>query len=197
VNTSSHAPSADRKRSQLHPTGRNASDSIHNGFLIVGLVCLVIINILFMVDIELTLRRNKADQVNGDNEWGFGQVLALLLLVAPLNETWNASRENAEESKAIQKRFEELFRRMCEPTSTTKLERLIHDGANPYKPITNASDRTCLDIAVRNGKAELITLLLRQDIMELCGERDTLSQVKDWCCRHLPLSTCLSLMMTS
>jgi hypothetical protein len=33
-------------------------------------VLLVAINILFIVDIELTLCRNKGDQ-NGDSEWGF------------------------------------------------------------------------------------------------------------------------------
>ncbi|KAF7357086.1 Multiple ankyrin repeats single kh domain [Mycena sanguinolenta] len=56
------------------------------GFLIVGLVCLLIINVILLVDIELTLRRNKHHQSIGENDWGFGQVLALLLLVVPIRD---------------------------------------------------------------------------------------------------------------
>jgi hypothetical protein len=55
----------------------------HTAFLIVGLVCLVVINIVLLIDIELTLRRNKSP---AEDEWGFGQVLALLLLVVPLRD---------------------------------------------------------------------------------------------------------------
>ncbi|KAJ6506971.1 hypothetical protein C8R45DRAFT_514274 [Mycena sanguinolenta] len=55
-------------------------------FLIVGLVCLIIINIILLVDVELTLQRNKHNQSEGENDWGFGQVLALLLLVVPLRD---------------------------------------------------------------------------------------------------------------
>jgi hypothetical protein len=53
----------------------------HTAFLIVGLVLLVAINILFIIDIELTLRRNKGDQNGNEATWGFGRVLALLLLI--------------------------------------------------------------------------------------------------------------------
>jgi hypothetical protein len=58
----------------------------HTAFLIVGLVCLAAINIILLFDIELTLRGNKGDQFGGDDDWGFGQVLALLLLVIPLRD---------------------------------------------------------------------------------------------------------------
>jgi hypothetical protein len=49
-------------------------------------VCLAVINVIFLVDIELTLSRNKQIQSREANEWGFGQVLALLLLVVPLRD---------------------------------------------------------------------------------------------------------------
>ncbi|KAJ7742378.1 hypothetical protein B0H14DRAFT_3897754, partial [Mycena olivaceomarginata] len=45
----------------------------HTSFLIVGLVSLVAINILFIADIELTLRRNKGNQTGDEATWGFGQ----------------------------------------------------------------------------------------------------------------------------
>ncbi|KAJ7697889.1 hypothetical protein B0H17DRAFT_1130167 [Mycena rosella] len=43
--------------------------------------------------IELTLSRNKHLQSGGDGLWGFGQVLALLLLVMPLRDAWNALQD--------------------------------------------------------------------------------------------------------
>ncbi|KAJ3526330.1 hypothetical protein NMY22_g10206 [Coprinellus aureogranulatus] len=52
----------------------------------VGLVFLFAVNIFFITDIELTLLRNKALQAPGEAEWGFGQVLAVLLLVMPLRD---------------------------------------------------------------------------------------------------------------
>ncbi|KAJ7727798.1 hypothetical protein B0H14DRAFT_3899628 [Mycena olivaceomarginata] len=88
--------------------------SPRTAFLIVGLVLLVAINILFIVDIELTLGRNKGDQ-NSDNEWGFGQVLALLLLIIPLRDAWGALQEIQEKIrerlKGFQEQFEELLQR--------------------------------------------------------------------------------------
>jgi hypothetical protein len=43
-------------------------------------------NDILLLDIELTLRRNKHDQSPEEDEWGFWQVLALLLLVIPLRD---------------------------------------------------------------------------------------------------------------
>ncbi|KAJ7932221.1 hypothetical protein B0H13DRAFT_1857058 [Mycena leptocephala] len=87
----------------------------HTAFLIVGLVSLVAINVLFIVDIELTLRRNKGDQ-NGDDQWGFGQVLALLLLIIPLRDAWGALQEIREKLKGFQRQFGELLLRECQAT---------------------------------------------------------------------------------
>jgi hypothetical protein len=58
----------------------------HTAFLIVGLVCLVAINIILLVDVEVTIAHNNHGQSQEENEWGFGQVLALLLLVVPLRD---------------------------------------------------------------------------------------------------------------
>ncbi|KAJ3505835.1 hypothetical protein NMY22_g17439 [Coprinellus aureogranulatus] len=52
----------------------------------VGLAFLFAVNIIFIADIELTLRQNKDLQAAGETEWGFGQVLAVLLLVMPLRD---------------------------------------------------------------------------------------------------------------
>lgn len=51
-----------------------------------GLIFLLAINIVFIIDIELTLHRNRDLQASGETEWGFGQVLAVLLLFMPLRD---------------------------------------------------------------------------------------------------------------
>ena len=67
-------------------TSQSPSSDADPAFLIVGLVCLALINVIFLVDVELTLSRNKQFQSHEADEWGFGQVLALLLLVVPLRD---------------------------------------------------------------------------------------------------------------
>jgi len=79
-------------------------------FPIVALTILAGINILFIVDVELTIRRNNRHQAGEDNVWGFGQVLALLLFVVPLRDAGNAI---VLIRRGIQGRFEELFEREC------------------------------------------------------------------------------------
>jgi hypothetical protein len=41
-------------------------------FLIVGIACLAVVNIILLVNIELTLRRNNRKQFSGEDEWGSG-----------------------------------------------------------------------------------------------------------------------------
>jgi hypothetical protein len=94
------------------------SEQVHTdtNFLVVGLVLLVVINIIFVVDIELTLSCNKRLQSNGDNLWGFGQVLALLLLVIPLRDAWNALQAIQAGLDGAQQQFEEAVREAFEAT---------------------------------------------------------------------------------
>ncbi|KAJ6489854.1 hypothetical protein C8R45DRAFT_199254 [Mycena sanguinolenta] len=61
------------------------SSETHTSFLLVGLACLAIINVIFLIDIELSLLHNGTES-DEDDEWGFGQVLALLLLVVHLRD---------------------------------------------------------------------------------------------------------------
>ncbi|KAJ3530347.1 hypothetical protein NMY22_g8614 [Coprinellus aureogranulatus] len=55
-----------------------------------GLAFLLVVNILFIVDIELTIRRNRRFQGAEESEWGFGQILAILLLAMPLRDVVEA-----------------------------------------------------------------------------------------------------------
>lgn len=72
--------------SSKSPVPATSNVYVYTGSLVVGLAFLVVFNIVFLVDIELTLRQNKRVQSDGEDEWGFGQVLALLLLVVPLRD---------------------------------------------------------------------------------------------------------------
>ncbi|KAJ7623023.1 hypothetical protein DFH06DRAFT_1230702 [Mycena polygramma] len=61
----------------------------YNPFLfptVLAMLLLFAINITFLVDIELTLRRNRYLQSSSESVWTFGQTLAMLLLVLPLRD---------------------------------------------------------------------------------------------------------------
>ncbi|KAH6918664.1 hypothetical protein BKA70DRAFT_24226 [Coprinopsis sp. MPI-PUGE-AT-0042] len=51
-----------------------------------GLAILLAINLVFIIDIELTLGLNRALQDQDEEDWGFGQILAILLLLLPLRD---------------------------------------------------------------------------------------------------------------
>jgi hypothetical protein len=161
----------------------------HTAFLIVGLLCLLAVNILFVIDIEITLRRNEANQSGGDNDWGFGQVLALLLLIVPLRDAWTALREIEEKLREIdeklrdseeqwqkqrQKQLEDFFRTACEAMQADKeLEWLLkQDGVTSDTQITGNEDITFnsfLPMAAYYGKADLVKCL-RQGHEKECGK---------------------------
>ncbi|KAJ7719535.1 hypothetical protein B0H14DRAFT_3521251 [Mycena olivaceomarginata] len=133
----------------------------HTAFLIVGLVLLVTINILFIVDIELTLRRNKGDQ-NGDNAWGFGQVLALLLLIIPLRDAWGALQDIQEKLKGVQQQFAEFLRRECQATPfLEELRRFVEKESKPNGtlPLAGITFGSALQLVAYYGNEEVIESL--------------------------------------
>lgn len=118
-------------------------------FLLVGLVILLLVNILFIADTELTLRRNEAYQGNEEREWGFGQILALLLLFIPLRDAWIALR-NIENSN--QQQLEQTFRAAAEAGTRLKLlEKLGSMHKIDFKRFHNG-----LQYAAYHGSIDLI-----------------------------------------
>ncbi|KAJ7118285.1 armadillo-type protein [Mycena epipterygia] len=112
----------------------------HTAFLIVGLVCLALINVIQLVDVELTLLRNKRDQSNVEDEWGFGQVLALLLLVVPLRDFVTSIldiREKLERAKVAKEKIQTTFNDHLQHALDTDtfeghdFKGLIEQGADP------------------------------------------------------------------
>ncbi|KAH6902347.1 hypothetical protein BKA70DRAFT_670056 [Coprinopsis sp. MPI-PUGE-AT-0042] len=68
-----------------------------------GLSILFAINLVFIIDIELTLGTNRALQSDDEEDWGFGQILAILLLLLPLRDLVEAIL-----ARKLKKRQEEL-----------------------------------------------------------------------------------------
>ncbi|KAJ6461871.1 ankyrin repeat-containing domain protein [Mycena vitilis] len=152
---------------------------------VVGMVFLFTINLIFLVDIELTLRRNRTQQTTGKSEWTFGQILAILLLVLPLRdlvETMLARRETKrqEELARHEKQRKALgliqngadvdtYVKDCEyPTALIlavslgdiiSVRALLERGADPN--IKGGKDGSALLSACRNGHGELARLLLQ------------------------------------
>ncbi|KAJ7891035.1 hypothetical protein B0H13DRAFT_1887364 [Mycena leptocephala] len=130
-----------------------------------GLFCLAIINVILLVDIELTLGRNKRFLSGEDNEWGFGQVLALLLLVVPLRDFLSSIldiQEKVEEKRRIQSNFEERLRGGVEGRTVEAeiFEDLIERGADPTVEIEGALPvNNLLELAASRGNEDLVRYL--------------------------------------
>lgn len=130
-----------RQENPIQPHSQSVpTPEVHTAFLVIGLQCLVVINILFLVDIELTLSRNKHFQFEGEGLWGFGQVLALLLLVVPLRDfatsivdIRNKLREAHEMKREAQRSFEHHLREAIERDTLEGYDfpDLIERGADP------------------------------------------------------------------
>jgi hypothetical protein len=153
------------------PNSPSTSDpSPRTAFLIVGLALLVAINILFIVDIELTLHRNKGDQNGDEATWGFGQVLALLLLIIPLRDALGALQDIREKLKGVQEQFEEFLRRECQATPVVEeLKRLIRKGADPNLWTTDSRFGNSLQLAAYYGKRELVQSLRMEGFEDTPG----------------------------
>jgi len=119
-----------------------SQDDIHVGFLVVGIVLIFFINGTFVSDIELTLSRNKRIQSHQEGQWGFGQVLALLLLVIPLRDFVTSIydirkkiREKQEhddgKKREVQGQFENFLRTAIQAHTFDGFRALIEGGACP------------------------------------------------------------------
>ncbi|KAJ6503152.1 hypothetical protein DFH09DRAFT_1375526 [Mycena vulgaris] len=164
-----------------HPELVDGESQIHNTFLIVGLV-LFVINIIFLVDIELTFSRNKHLQVDGDDLWGFGQVLALLLLVVPLRDAWNALRDVQSGLRGVQQQFHQVLREELAATPIVdRLRVLIAQNADPKRPIEGTGFGNSLQLAAYLGRKDIVEFLLSNEVRmietEASGDYGTALQV--------------------
>ncbi|KAJ7820474.1 hypothetical protein B0H13DRAFT_1921236 [Mycena leptocephala] len=77
---------------------RNHSDAVSPSIvpIIIGLVFLDAINLIFIMDIEFTLRQNRLQEVSGESAWTFDRILAMILLVLPLRDLMETISERRE-----------------------------------------------------------------------------------------------------
>ncbi|KAG6816021.1 hypothetical protein H0H87_009415 [Tephrocybe sp. NHM501043] len=139
----------------------------HTAFLIVGLVCLFVVNIIFMVDIELTLSRNNLVRSPEEKNWGFGQILALLLLVVPLRDLATSLADICRllrRDKRAQTQFEEDLQKAVkeEKLDEPHFRDLITRRADPNTQITGmilCHQYCALNILPLGSDLKFVTLL--------------------------------------
>jgi hypothetical protein len=152
--TPSHAESTHLPANPSINSRSPSSFDIHTTFLIVGLVSLAVINIIFLVDIELTLSRNQPIQYRGEDEWGFGQVLALLLLVVPLRDfvtsITDIRKKIRERKQDLQRRFEKVLSDAIVDDSFVAghFRDFIEQGADPNTQLDGMYDLQVRGIAL-------------------------------------------------
>ncbi|KAF5366877.1 hypothetical protein D9757_011933 [Collybiopsis confluens] len=139
-----------------------ATTSAYPGALNIGLAALVVVNMLFIIDIEKTLQ--KVGTESGEDEWGFGQVLALLLLVLPLRDAWNAFNDIRHNLIGAQKQLEELFiQRAKAKLDTLALQKLEDKGAildgNRLLSTPERGCKTLLQVSAYYGKLDMLQFL--------------------------------------
>ncbi|KAJ7239347.1 ankyrin repeat-containing domain protein [Mycena rebaudengoi] len=147
---------------QNRTIGRSAAD-VYTAFLVIGLVLLVVINIIFLVDIELTLSRNKHLQSGEDDLWVFGQVLALLLLVMPLRDAWNALRDIRTTLRGVQQQYYQALQEDVEATPLVeRLQDLVNQGADPKECFKVPGFENLFQLAACRGRKDVMEIFLNE-----------------------------------
>ncbi|KAH8101553.1 ankyrin repeat-containing domain protein [Cristinia sonorae] len=141
----------------------------HVSPIIIGLAILMVVNFIFLIDIELTLQRNRhlQDSSSSDEgQWGFGQILAMILLVLPLRdivETILARRERRHEQHRKEDLTEMLKESIRKGSTDTFLD-LIQRGADVNATAEGSyPGGTALTVAcgASGGGVDLIDALLK------------------------------------
>jgi hypothetical protein len=109
---------------------------------IIGLLILLVINVIFVIDIELTLQRNQHLQGSVELQWGFGQILAVLLLVLPLRDLLEAVLARREKQQIIQHR--EDLQTASLDGSFKAVKQLLEKGADP----NTLSEPLCFELEI-------------------------------------------------
>lgn len=93
-----------------------------------GLTFLLVVNIIFTMDIELSIRGNQHLQNAEESEWGFGQILALLLVFMPLRDLVEALFRRRQE---MQTKLNNALKKAITDKNWEDMSRWIAAKANP------------------------------------------------------------------
>ncbi|THU97059.1 hypothetical protein K435DRAFT_796842 [Dendrothele bispora CBS 962.96] len=126
------------------------------------MVMLFIINLIFLVDIELTLHRNKVIQGSNESNWTFGQDLAMLLLAMPLRDLTETMLERREKRQDKKRRDEhtESLKHAIEKEDFELCKQLIEKGADI--DVKDSNDETAIQVALRLNKRDILQWLLEK-----------------------------------
>ncbi|KAJ3526265.1 hypothetical protein NMY22_g10231 [Coprinellus aureogranulatus] len=143
------------------PSGVALSASIRQVLPVyVGLLFLLAVNIVFIADIELTLHRNGHLQTEEESQWGFGQILALLLIFMPLRDLVEALFRRRQE---MQTKLNDALKAAIGEKNLNEIFRWVGAGANIN--VKTDESQTALDIAfTREDQHQLVSLLVTKGI---------------------------------
>ncbi|KAF6763528.1 hypothetical protein DFP72DRAFT_477816 [Ephemerocybe angulata] len=122
----------------------------------IGLIFLLAVNIVFIVDIELPLKENSGLQGKDEAEWGFGQILAMLLLFMPLRDLFETIL--ARRIKQRQKDLDLGLKSAVKSKDWDTIRNLAERGANPHVVVDGHG--TAIEVACNSGRVDVIRALL-------------------------------------
>ncbi|KAJ6520009.1 hypothetical protein C8R45DRAFT_44248 [Mycena sanguinolenta] len=128
---------------------------------VLGLALLVMLNLVFLLDIELTLRENRRRQATGESTWAFGQILAMLLLVLPLRDLLETLSERRETDR--KKQLAHTLKIYIHKQAQMKeILDLVEDGADVNAVVEDSECEyaTALQVASSRPDEAFITALL-------------------------------------
>ncbi|KAJ3513639.1 hypothetical protein NMY22_g14979 [Coprinellus aureogranulatus] len=129
----------------------------------IGLLILLCINIIFIVDIELTLRRNRhyQDDASSDEaEWGFGQILAMVLVFMPLRDLGESIVRRRHE---LQTKLNESLTRAINSKDVEQISRWVNAGADIN--VEGDDGQKAFNVACsQEGQHQLVSLLIEKDV---------------------------------
>ncbi|KAJ3535702.1 hypothetical protein NMY22_g6368 [Coprinellus aureogranulatus] len=156
----------------------------------VGLGFLFAINVVFIADIEFTLHRNIGLQDKEEAQWGFGQILALLLVLLPMRdlvETILARRLRRQELQIKQHELSAAWAGAILRRDLDRIVQLVKEGADPN--VKTEDGWSALEVAVFEGCWDSVPILVhdgarRADInISFHDGRtalETVALTKDW-----------------
>ncbi|KAF6743815.1 ankyrin repeat-containing domain protein [Ephemerocybe angulata] len=122
----------------------------------IGLVVLLAINLVFILDIELTLKQNAGFQGEDEAEWGFGQILAMLLLFMPLRDL--AEAVLARRIKQRQRDLNLALKGAVNSNDWEAVLTLVARGVDPNVDLEG--DMSAVHAACRFNKPDVVKALL-------------------------------------
>ncbi|ESK84176.1 multiple ankyrin repeats single kh domain [Moniliophthora roreri MCA 2997] len=129
--------------------------------IIIGMLMLLAINIIFLVDIELTLQQNQhLQEDSNESRWTFGQTLALLLLAAPLHDILEAIFEHWE--RRHREGDARAFKNAILNEEMEAIKDLVQKGVDVSVEVKDQENKsiTALQLASYKGDSELVSVLL-------------------------------------